>query len=134
MIRKGLCCSITAFALISLGGFLMHLRIHPPFSFDPFEIVLKEMLPFLLGLVSVFVLPFMFNCKRTVLWAVMLNLLIVSAGTVSMIYHSATHWESGMAFTVSNLMLETTLAYILILFAKVPIAHHILQFWENQDK
>jgi hypothetical protein len=133
MIRKGLCCSIAAYFLISLGGFLIHLRIHPPFNFNPFEIAPDKILPFLLGLVSVFVLPFMFNCKRTVLWAVMLNLLIVSAGTVSMIYHSATHWKAGMAFTIPNLMLETTLAYILILFAKVPIAHHILQYWENQD-
>ncbi len=134
MIRKGVRCSITAFFLISLGGLLMHLRSHPPFRFDPFEIVLDGMLPFLLGLVSVFVLPFMLNCKRTILWAVMLNLLFVSVGTVSMVYHSATHWEAGMPLTISNLMLETTLAYILILFAKVPIAHHILQFWENQGK
>lgn len=133
MIRKEIRCAVLSIFLISLGGLLLHLRLHPPIKLDPFEVSALNLLPAILGIISVFVLPFMFSYRKTYLWAVMLNLLIVSAGTVSMIYFSATHWKASMPITIPNLILQTTLADIVILFARVPLGHSILKYWKKQS-
>jgi hypothetical protein len=73
MIRKEICCAVLSFFLISLGGFLLHLRIYPPMNLDPFEIDVNNLLPALPGIISVFVLTFMFNYRKTFLLAVMLT-------------------------------------------------------------
>ena len=133
MIRKELRCAVVSFFLISLGGFFLQLRFLPPMNLVPFEIEISDLLPAAGGIISVFVLPFMFNCKKTFLLAVMLNLLIVSLSTVSMVYYSATHWDAAIPVTIANLILHTTLADILILFARIPIGHSILGYWENRS-
>lgn len=110
---------ILALFLISLGGLLLHIRIHPPTG--PWNAV-----PFVSGLVAAFVLPFLFNQRKTVALAYVINLAAVIVGTAMMAYHSFTHW-SDMPVTIGGILFQTTLADILILGGKLPLAHMILR-------
>lgn len=112
---------ILALFFISLGGLLLHMRIHPPGK-EAFYVI-----PAVSGVVTTFVLPFMFNHARTVAWAYVITLAAVLIGTLTMAYHSVAHWPEAMPVTLANLILRTTLADILILAAKVPLAHMILR-------
>jgi hypothetical protein len=112
-----------AFVLISIGGLLLHLRIHP-MSKSAMNIV-----PLVSGIISVFVLPFMFNSRRMYNWAYIINLLFVVAGAVAMAAYSLTYPPEHI--TVVTILLQTTLADILILLAKLPIADSIVQYWKH---
>ena len=111
-----------AFILISVGGLLLHLRIHP------LSKNVMNMIPVVSGTISVFVLPFMFNNRKTYIWAYMINLLSVVTGTIAMAAYSLT--QPPEHITAITILLQTTLADILILIAKLPIANSILQYWK----
>lgn len=117
--------AILALIFISAGGLLLHLRIHPV-SKD-----LLNVLPLIIGTVSVFVLPFMFNNRQMYLWAYVINLLSVVAGTIAMAGFSLRHPPEHI--TLISIILQTTLADIMILAAKLPIAESILQYWQMKD-
>ena len=107
MLNKKICLPVTSFFLMALGGFLLHLRIHPPTA------AAVNWLPFLFGIISVFVLPFLFNRADTVLWAYGFNVVAVIAGSLGMIDYSVDHWQGPI--TLQTLVLQSTLADILIL-------------------
>lgn len=117
--RKEIRLPILGLFLISLGGLLLHIRVHPPSG--PWNAV-----PLASGLVSTFALPFLFNRRKTVALAYLLTLAAVALGTVTMAYHSLTHW-GGKPVTFGNIVFRTTLADILMLGAKLPLAHMILR-------
>ena len=121
MFEKQIRAPILALFLISLGGLLLHLRIHWP----PKEI--SVWLPAIFGVVTTFVLPFMFNNAKTVAWAYLINLAAIIVGTVAMAYFSFENWE--WLVTVKTVILKSTLADILILWAKLPLAQIILRYW-----
>ena len=121
MFEKQIRAPILALFLISLGGLLLHLRIHWP----PKEV--SVWLPAIFGVVTTFVLPFMFNNAKTVAWAYLINLAAVIAGTIAMAYFSFGNWQGPV--TIKGLVLQTTLADILILWAKLPLAQIILRYW-----
>ena len=121
MFEKQIRAPILALFLISLGGLLLHLRIHWP----PKEISLW--LPAIFGVVTTFVLPFMFNNAKTVAWAYLINLAAVIVGTIAMANFSLENWQGPV--TIKGLVLQTTLADILILWAKLPLAQIILRYW-----
>ena len=126
MFRKGVCVPILGLLLISLGGLLLHLRIHPPTE------EASHWIPAVFGAVSVIVLPLLFNSPRTVAIAYILNAVSVVVGTVTMAWYSIEHWQGQV--TWNAILLESTLADILILSAKLPIAHIILRHFRPKPK
>ena len=67
---------------VSLGGWLLHGRIHPPSK------LAVNYIPFIAGLISIVAVPTMFLFKRTVAYAYVLNGLLVILGTITMIHFS----------------------------------------------
>ena len=125
MFKREIRAPICALFFISLGGLLLHLRIHPPAK-SAYNLV-----PAVCGGITTFVLPFLFNDRRTVAWAYMLNLAAVIVGAVGMAYFSATHWEGPV--TLQTLLLKSTLPDILVLCAKLPIGHQILRYFRPKE-
>jgi hypothetical protein len=119
MFREDVRHLIWVYFLISLGGLLLHVRIHPP-SASAFNWVAAAF-----GAVNAFLLPFLFNSRKTVAWAYLMAWATVATGTVAMAYYSVTSWE--LPITASNIILKTTLPDILILMAKLPLAYRILR-------
>ena len=126
MSKRNLCLPITALFFISLGGLLLHLKIHPPLQ------EAEYWTPAVFGIVTTFVLPFMFYYRKSAMWAYLVTWLAVVVGTVAMIAFSAEHWEGEV--TLRRLILDSTFPDIMILFAKVPLAHMILKWWKKQAK
>jgi hypothetical protein len=121
MFNNKICLPVTSFFLIALGGLLLHLRIHSP-SDNP-----VNWLPIGFGIVSAFVLPVLFNRADTFLWAYWFNVIAVAAGTMGMIHYSVETWKGPM--TLQTVVLQSTLADILILWARLPLAHLIWRQW-----
>lgn len=101
---------IAGLVLLAFGGWCLHLRIHP-LSKDA-----DNLIPFISGILSVFCIPFLFCCRRTLAWAYGLNGFSVILGTVTMAHFSIVHFQGPV--TLTNLLLTTTLADIAILWAK----------------
>jgi len=127
LFKKDIRAPIAALFLISLGGLLLHLRIHPP------QKSAFNWLPVIAGIATTLVLPVLFNYRKTVAWAYLLNLAVVIVGTVTMAWWSATNWRGEV--TVTTLVLNSTLADILVLLAKLPLAQQILRHFrpKHQD-
>ena len=119
MFRKQVRMPILGLVLISLGGLLLHLRIHPP-AHEAFNWI-----PVVIGVLSVIVSPLLFNWSKTVAVAYLLNAISVVVGIGTMAWHSIEHWQGPV--TWEAVLLQSTLADILILSAKLPIAHMILR-------
>ncbi len=119
MLKKEMGAPILALFFVSLGGLLLHIRIHPP-SEEAFHWV-----PVIFGVISTFVLPFLFSNARTVAWAYLINMAAVVVGTITMAAVSIEAWEG--AVTLDGVLLRSTFPDIMVLFAKLPLAHHILR-------
>ncbi len=104
---------------ISLGGLLMHIKFHP---------VTKSLFFWWASPMSGFslvVLPFLFCRASTVGWGYMLNLFAVVIGTIAMSFFSIFDLEPPI--TLYSIIFTTTLPNIIILWAKLPLAHLILR-------
>ncbi len=123
MFRKEIRNEILAIFLIALGGLLLHLRIHT------LEASAFNIAPRIVGIISIVVLPFLFNSKKTAPAGYVLNLIAIIVGTIAMAHFSIETWNEPV--TVSNILLHSTLADILILLARLPIAHSILRYWKT---
>lgn len=119
MSKKGVLAPILSLFLMSLGGLLLHLRIHPPGS------EASHWIPAVSGIATTFALPVMFYYRKTVTWAYLLTWVAVIVGTVMMADHSVDHWVSEVTF--KRVILESTIADIAILWAKIPLAYMILR-------
>jgi len=126
MFRKEVRMPILGLFLLSLGGLLLHLRLHPPAE------EASHWIPVVFGVLTVLVLPILFNSPRTVALAYLLNAVAVVVGTVTMAWYSIEHWEGPV--TWDAIVLKSTLADILILAAKLPIAHAILRHFRPKGK
>ena len=125
---------ILAIFLLSFGGLLLHLKIHPPF---PIPSVTRphnmfNLYAFVPAMFNTLVIPFLSNSRKTVRWAYLFNWLTVIVGTVTMAYFSITHPPKSI--TVFSIIIQTTLADILILWAKIPMSQQILNYYNKQDK
>jgi hypothetical protein len=118
IIKKEIRTPVLALMLLSLGGWLFHFKIHPV-SANPSNFV-----PFVFGLLNFIITPLLFNYKRTVIIAYLINGLAVIMGTVLMAHFSLSHLPSPLTFT--NIIFRTTLADIFILFPKLLIGQTIL--------
>ncbi|MGA1979230.1 MAG: hypothetical protein ABSG99_01510 [Sedimentisphaerales bacterium] len=95
---------------LSVGGLLLHSRIHPV------NTNYSNLVPAVSGLLSVLVVPLLFCRRRTIAYGYVLNGFLVITGTITMAHFSIAHWPNPV--TVQAVLLNTTLADILILWAK----------------
>jgi hypothetical protein len=129
MPKKGVGALIGALVLLAIGGLLLHLKIHPPLvqmgaAVDkPFNFV-----PLIFCVLNILVIPFLLASPKTVRWAYLFVWLTVVVGTAGMAYKSYENFSgSTVPVTVKDIVLNSTLADILILIAKIPIAYAILR-------
>ncbi|AGW14066.1 hypothetical protein DGI_2312 [Megalodesulfovibrio gigas DSM 1382 = ATCC 19364] len=110
---------VAAHFCLSLGGLLLHLRIHP---------VVESYFHWWAtgaGLINCLLLPLLFLHPRGVGFACVLNVLTVILGTLGMAYFSlhAMTWPA----SVLTIILHSTLPDIIILLAKLPLGQMILE-------
>lgn len=98
---------------LSLGGWLLHLRIHPLAKNN------ANFIPFISGILSVFCLPFLFWFKRTLSLGYIINGFMVILGTITMAHFSIVYFKGPVNFL--TVILNTTLADIAILWGKFTL-------------
>ena len=101
---------LVSLTTLAIGGFFLHLRIHP-FTEHAYGAV-----PFISGLLSILLVPCLFSFRKTLDYGYILNGLLVILGTIAMVQFSITHWPQPVSFEA--VLLKTNLADILILWAK----------------
>ena len=101
---------ITGLIFISLGGWLLHLRIHPP-SEEGINLI-----PFIIGILSIIIVPLLFSFRKTVQFAYVLNGFAVIIGTITMTHFALAHLQG--AISLETITLHTVFPDIVILFTK----------------
>ena len=101
---------IAALVVLAVGGFLLHLRIHPITRNH------ANFIPFVSGILSIVIVPLLFSSKRTISFGYVLNGMLVILGTIVMGHFTIVHWPK--PFTVGAILLQTTLADIALLWGK----------------
>ena len=96
--------------VLSIGGLLLHTRIHPV------RTNYSNLVPAVSGVLSILVVPLLFCFRRTIAYGYVLNGFLVITGTITMAHFSIAHWPNPV--TVQAVLLNTTLADILILWGK----------------
>jgi hypothetical protein len=97
---------LSALVALSLGGFLLHLRIHP-MAKNPANII-----PVIAGILSIIVVPLLFSFKKTLAYGYVLNGFLAIIGTIVMAHFAIIHWPAPA--TMWSIIMETTLADIVI--------------------
>ena len=98
---------------LSLGGWFLHLRIHPLVKNA------ANLIPFISGIGSVFCLPALFCFRPTVALAYMINGFLAIIGTITMAHFSLAHFQGSV--TPAGIILNTTFADIAILWGKFAV-------------
>ncbi len=112
---------ISVYFLLSLGGLILHLGVHPPTQHVLFWI------PAVFAGINTVIMPFLFYSRTTVFGAYIFTWITVTVGTIGMTYFSILTWGE-QAVTFESVVFESTLPYIILLLAKVPLAHILLRF------
>jgi hypothetical protein len=109
--------------LLSLGGWLLHYRVHPiPLPGSPHNPA--DFLPFTWDLVAILAVPFLLNYRRTVIVGYLINGIGVIIGAVAMASFSIA--KPPQPLHLSSIFLATTFPLILILNAKLFIGQIVL--------
>ena len=104
---------ILAIFFLALGGWLLHLRIHPTAK-DA-----ENYIPFVAGLISVIVIPVLFIFRSTIPFAYLLNGMTVIIGTITMTHFSIENHPP--VWTLQTILLGTCLPDILMLWGKFAV-------------
>ncbi len=99
-----------ALIALSVGGFLLHVRIHP-FTQNSSNIV-----PVISCLLSIIVVPLLFSFRKTISYGYVLNGFLAIIATVTMSHFAIVHWPSPA--TLKAIIFNTTLADIVIVWSK----------------
>jgi hypothetical protein len=102
---------------LALGGWLLHLRIHPLVKGADYYI------PFISGIISVFCIPLLFWFRRTINLAYIANGFLVIIGTITMAQFSIVNFK--VPVTAVNIIVNTLFADIAILWGKFAIGKAI---------
>ena len=105
---------ILAIFFLALGGWLLHLRIHPTAK-DA-----ENYIPFVAGLISVIVIPVLFIFRSTIPFAYLLNGMTVIIGTITMTHFSIENHPP--VWTIQTILLGTCLPDILMLWGKFAVS------------
>lgn len=119
MPQKDIRMLISAFVLLSAGGLMLHIRIHPPAA------SLFNWMPVAFGAVNILLLPLLFRRAETAPCAFMLCCITVIAGAIGMAYYSIVEWKEPV--TLSTVLFKSTLADIIILGMKLPLGYVLLR-------
>ena len=130
MLKRQIHLLIAVFFLVSLGGLILHLRVHAPVLEG--KLRLFFLIPAVFAGAATFILPFMFNNRKLCPYAYLINLAAVITGTIMMAYFSVTHWEGPV--TAARVLSHSTFPDIMILLAKLPLAHSILLCWRTKPR
>jgi hypothetical protein len=112
---------------LAFGGWLLHTRIHAPMAQD------ENLIPFISGLFSVFILPFLFWYKPTLIFAYIANGFLIIIATITMGHFSIAHFHGPV--TLYSLLFNTLLADISIAWAKFVVGKAIfdLEFVHTEN-
>lgn len=103
----------------SLGGWLLHLRVHHLFV-NPINWI-----PFFAGVIGVFLLPALFLSKKTLPYAYIVNGMLVIIGTITMAHFI--HMHPPKHITLWILISGTIFADIVILWANFFIGKALFE-------
>ncbi len=98
---------------LSLGGWLLHLRIHP------LAMNKANFIPYISGIISVFCLPLLFWFRPSIILAYLLNGFLVIIGTIAMAHFSVIHFKGPV--TLAGIISNTLFADIAVLWAKFAL-------------
>ena len=104
---------ILAIFFLALGGWLLHLRIHP-IAKDA-----ENYIPLMAGFISVIVTPVLFIFRSTIPFAYLLNGMTVIIGTITMTHFSIENHPP--VWTLQTILLGTCLPDILMLWGKFAV-------------
>lgn len=104
---------ILAIFFLALGGWLLHLRIHP-LAKDA-----EHYIPFAAGFISVFVIPVLFIFTSTIAFAYLLNGMTVIIGTITMAHFSLENPPH--VWMLQTIFFGTLLADIMLLWGKFAV-------------
>jgi len=121
VIKKEIRLPVYAIVILSFGGWLLHLRIHPV-SFDPADP--KAFVPYIAGIVAIAVVPFLLNSARTFVAGYLINGMSVVIGTVGMASLSIAKLPSPLTF--HTILTGTMLGDILLLFPKLFLGQMVM--------
>ena len=112
---------IFSLLFLSVSGWLIHLSRHP-ISDD-----LSNLVSFIFGILTIFLVPILLNSKKTYLIGYLINGFSVIIGTVVMATLSISHLS--VPVSVSDVLFRTLLGSILILMTKLFIGQMILRHY-----
>ncbi len=101
---------LAALVTMSLGGFLLHLRIHP---YAGHRSILINTVA---SLLSILVVPLLFSLRRTVHYGYVLNGFITIVATITMAHFSIEHLPDPLG--IGGIFFGTTFPDILIVWGK----------------
>ena len=104
---------ILAIFFLALGGWLLHLRIHP-IAKDA-----ENYIPLMAGFISVVVTPVLFIFRSTIPFAYLLNGMTVIIGAITMTHFSIENHPP--VWTLQTILLGTCLPDILMLWGKFAV-------------
>jgi hypothetical protein len=91
----------------SLGGWLLHVRIHAPAN------AAMNLIPFITGLISIIIIPILFLFKVSMPYAYVMNGMLAIIGVITMAHVSIMHLPAQVTFV--TLVVGTLLADIFLL-------------------
>lgn len=110
---------ISALVVLSLGGLLLHTRIHPVTDNS------SNFLPLFSGILSIIVVPLLFSSKKTIGYGYTLNGFLVIVGTIAMAHFSVIRWPEPA--TAGSILMKTLLPDIAVLWTKFFIGKAIFE-------
>ena len=112
---------ILSLMLLSLGGWLLHVRIHPPSAASSYVV------PFLFGLACFLIVPVLLSYRMTLLVGYLLNGFSAVIGVVLMAHYSLA--DLPQPLTLTAILFRTTLPHVCILLTKLFIGQMILHHY-----
>jgi hypothetical protein len=115
---------ILSLLLLSLGGLLLHLKLHP-IPIDPDNPQNPaNLVPFVFCLLGAVAVPVLLGRKKTFLAGYLINGIGVIVGTIIMAHMSFA--SPPRPLTAGGVLLRSSLPYILLLLPKLLIGHSVL--------
>ncbi len=116
---------LAALVTMSLGGFMLHLRVHP---FSQHSSILVNIVA---SLLSILVVPVLFSIRRTVHYGYVLNGFITIVATITMAHFSIHYLPDPLS--VGGVFLGTTLPDIPIVWGSSSWARRLFRIWRSWD-
>jgi hypothetical protein len=110
---------ILAIFFLALGGWLLHLRIHP-IARDA-----ENWIPAIAGFISVFVIPVLFIFRSTISFAYLFNGMTVIIGTITMVHFTLEN--PPQVWTLETILFGTLFADIMVLWGKFTLGKALFE-------